>query len=398
MIILKLSSIAIFSIILSCILLIPLVSSVISINASISLSGKIYSILPLHIVGKDIQDYLGNVVVLKGVNKNGYEGDPGGYWNGAYVKKLADWNPTNVGKELDAIKSWGSGVNVIRLVQSVDNWKLDIGGHRQLIKNLLDVAASKGLYIIYTGYQVRNYYSGGGQGDLPYPPYSKSGDSSVIASQQDFVSYWASIASELKDYPNVIFELWNEPVGDYSAAAYNSWVATAQQCINAIRATGAQNLIMFQWNYQGFVNLDWPSSLSDMGWIADANLSDSSGNLVYTTHLYYNAVQRSGGIANAFGYSLSDVDAAFRLMGYYSAALRYPFWVGEVGCNVAFTGSDLTNEYTAYSNELALLNQHGIGFAGWWWSNSGTMALNSGYPSWTPNHAGQILQQNLVKP
>jgi hypothetical protein len=394
----KVNLIAIISTILVITFSISIVSSAVVSNVVISNSGSIASISPLHVVGKDIRDIMGNNITLKGFNKNTYEGDPGGYWNGVYVKTLSDWNAANVGRELDSMKSWGTGVNVIRCVQAVDNWKLNIGNHRQLIKNLLDVAASKGMYIIYTPYQVINYYNGGGQDPLPYPPYQNSGGSSVIASASDFVSYWASIATELKNYPNVIFELWNEPVGDGSTTAFNSWIATSQQCINAIRATGAQNLILFQWDYQGYINLDWPTSVSNMNWIAAANLTDSTGNLVYTTHLYYNAIQKVGGIANAFGYQLSDIDRAFQLMGYYSASQLHPFLVGEIGCDIAFTGTDLTNEYTAYTNELNTLNQHGIGYLGWWWNSVGIYALNSGYPNWTPNQAGQILQQRLFKP
>ena len=65
--------------------------------------------------------------------------------------------------------------------------------------------------------------------------------------------FWTDMANNLKDYPNAIFEAWNEP-GESAAtstqypAGYMTYLTTMY---NAIRATGSTNLIMMQWTWAG---------------------------------------------------------------------------------------------------------------------------------------------------
>jgi hypothetical protein len=359
--------------------------------------GTIVSISPLSVDGKYIEDTLGNVVHLRGVVKNGYEACPGGIWMDTDVMSISQWNPSKCGTELDAMKSWG--VNVVRTVITVDLWKNNTGSMRQMYEAFLNLAAQRGMYVVFDGFQVVNYFAGGSQDPLPYPPYATSpGASSVISSQQDFIDWWTHVATELKGYPNVIFELWNEPHGNSAAEA--SWFNVSQRCINAIRATGATNLILVQWDYACWVNVLYPppsNPASTMSWISQASYTDPAGNLVYGTHLYYNCIINSttGNILNYYAYTYSDIDTAFQEMGYYSTAQKYPFFVSEIGCEIAFSGADLREQMAAYTNELSLLNQYGINFAGFWFNDIGTYALENGPPNFTPNQAGQILQKNL---
>lgn len=357
-------------------------------------SGTIVTMSPLHVEGNLIKDASGNTVYLRGVNKVEFADDPDGIWMGSTY-----WTDANVRAELAAMKGWG--VNVIRLHLAVENWKYNLNAPyasistRDAIERLLTFAGQDGIYVVLDGYRVTNYWHGGGQDPLPYPPYQTSANaSSVIGSQQDFVDWWVSIASTLKGYPNVIFELWNEPYGN--STAKQSWFNVAQQTITAIRNTGATNLIVFQWDMAAWANLSFPNIVpaNITGWIEQANLSDPLGNIVYSTHLYrsYGHIQYTVPTYRQ-AWNLSDVDKGLQAMGYYSVAAVHPLFIGEIGCSMS--ASDLSNETAFFNNALTLFDQHGISYAAFWWREIGVFRLHSGQPNFTPNQAGQILETHL---
>jgi endoglucanase len=362
-----------------------------NVSTTINLSGIITTasgVSLLHVDGNKIKDISGNVVFLRGVDRP--EGsDSDGSWMGNTF-----WNDANARTELSIIKSWGA--NVIRQHISVDLWVNDaidstsILHNRAAIKRVVELAAEQGLYVIFDGYSVMA--SNRDQDPLPYPPYQAVlAERNVIANQQQFVNFMADFANQLKGYSNVIFEMWNEPNGDSVAKA--SYFDTVQQCISAIRSTGSQNLIVVQWDYGGWVNLDFPSSANSLSWVFNYPLNDSAGNIVYSTHLYRSVghIQKGGGYA----YSLADVDAGLRAMLYYDVAQRYPLFVGEVGAVLG--GSDQAQELEFFNNALNLFNQHGIGYCAWVWGNWG-LPLNSGSPNFAPTVSGNILKNYLQTP
>ncbi|MEM2143740.1 MAG: cellulase family glycosylhydrolase [Candidatus Jordarchaeaceae archaeon] len=351
------------------------------------------SISPLHVEGNKIKDSAGNIVNLRGVNKVEFADDPDGIWMGNTM-----WSDVNVKAELDIMKSWG--INVIRCHLAVEHWKYNMNqpyaaiNHREAIKRLLLFAAERGIYVILDGYRVTNYWNGGDQDPLPYPPYQTSqGASSIISSVQDFINWWVSIASELKSYNNVIFELWNEPYGDQNA--FQSWVSVSQQCINAIRAAGATQLIVFQWDMAAWVNLNFPNNANDLIWVYTAGLTDPLGNIVYSTHVYrfHNHIHYSlPTYLQAWNYT--DIDRAFQYMKYYEIAQNYPLFIGEIGAAMTYTGTELERELAFLNNSLSLFGQRGISYAVFWWRDIGVFPLYSG--NFVANQAGQVLRRHLL--
>jgi hypothetical protein len=354
---------------------------------------------PLHVDGNKIKYSNGSVVHLHGVNKVEFADDPDGIFMGNTY-----WDDANVKAELAAMKSWG--VNLVRCHINIQDWIKNTSDSnsaisaQEALKRFAQFAAQDGIYVIYDGYSVTDYWNGANQDPLPYPPYQKSsGASTVITSQQDFVNWWVSVANVFKDYPNVIFELWNEPYGDSTAQA--SYKVVAQQSINAIRATGASNLILFQWDMSNWIDLDYPPPIGGQifsNWIPYFSLTDPTGNLVYSTHLYYNSIIRRGNssINGYYGWNSSDIYLALKGMDYYSTAQTYPVIIGEVGCDVAWGGTDLTSEETSFDNKLSLLDSHEIGYAAFWWRGIGIYSLHNGPPDFIPNRAGQILIKNIA--
>lgn len=365
-------------------------------NITIGTSGRLTAIMPLHVEGAYIKDSSESTVRLRGINKVEWADSPGASWMGVIVHDISSWNPTNVAAELDAMQSWG--VNVIRCHQAIEQWLYNTGQHKQMLKEFIQLAADRGMYVIFDGYSVRNYFNGATQDPLPYPPYQTTpGADTIITSEDDFVDYVASVASELKIYPNVIFELWNEPQGNDAAKA--SWFDVAQRCIDAIRATGADNLIIVQWAFGCYVNLSFPppgNPAATMDWVWQANFTDPLGNLVYSTHIYRRdgAFHRSSPTySNAW--TLEDIQLAFQYFKFPEVIAQYPLIIGEIGANLAYTGDEYTRELSAFDTCLTLFDQMGINYAPFWWRGIGSFRLHSGAPSFTANDAGQILRTHL---
>jgi aryl-phospho-beta-D-glucosidase BglC (GH1 family) len=341
--------------------------------------------LALHVDGKYIKDSAGSVIYLHGTNQPDFANDADGLWS----------SDSFVQNRLDVMKSWG--MNIIRCDFAVNQWKdntIDSQStmhNRDAIKRLISFAGDRGMYVILTGYTLKSTITVGQdayQDPLPYPPYQTTpGGSSVISSQQDFVNFWASVANELKGYPNVIFELWNEPQG--TSAVLNTWLSVSQQCITAIRNTGSQNLIIASGNNWGsaWVNLD-SSSREDLSWVFNYPLT--GGNIIYGVHLYSQHLQKAGSVATAY----SDVNSGLSLMRYYDVANSYPLIVSEICPNM---DSNTVNELTFFQNALSLFNSHGISYTAWgFWSATSFRLLSSESPNYTPNSAGTILKNAVT--
>lgn len=351
-----------------------------------------YAMSPLHVDGKYIKNETGDVVVLRGVNKVEFADDPDGIW----MSNTA-WNDDNVKEELDEIATWGA--NVVRYHLNVEDWKYDNDSPhatlntREALRRLVDFSEERDLYVVLDGYRVLNYWNGGGQDPLPYPPYSDNGSEDVISNEQDFIDFWVSIANEFKDNDNVIFEFWNEPYG--SDEAETSWFNVTQQTIDAVRATGAENLIIFQWRMAQWVNLNYPNdSPNMMDWVIEADLNDTLDNIVYSTHFYrfHNHIHYSLPTQHR-AWNLSDCDAALEAMGYYEVIEQYPLFIGEIGAAMTYTGEDLEQEIAWFNNTLYLFEEHGISYVAFWWRNIGIFPMINGDLS--PNAGGDVLLSHL---
>ena len=130
-------------------------------------------------------------------------------------------------------------------------------------------------------------------------------------------TYWQAVAAHYRANPDVIFDVYNEPTlggdnGIPTAADWRLWqhggteqgvrVVGMQDLVDAIRATGAAQLVMVE-------GLDGAATFAGIGvlGIADANVA-------YEIHVYFTP----GALTSA------QWDAAF---GFLSG--RYPIYVGE---------------------------------------------------------------------
>ena len=395
-------------------------------NLTISSSGKIVSVLPLHVEGRYIKNSLNQTVLLRGVNKVEFADDPDGTWMGSTL-----WTDENVEAELDAMKSWG--VNTVRCHFSVELWKYDIGpdsGHpaspycrisaREAMKRLAQFAAERGMYVIYDAYTVKCYWSGCDQDPLPFPPYQTSPNASnVIANVSEFVEFWRSVARELKDYPNVIFEIWNEPCNSASSnktseEAFMDWMNAWNLCVDAIREEGATQPVIFQWGMGVYCNLYEDPQTGEIyalngytlhDWLENAkgNLTDPLNNVIYSTHVYrlYGGTGLYQGSAKdkygSYGWVYEHIRTAFEYEGFVWAqeTMKVPLFIGEVGCDIDWTGDEYTRELAAWNNTLSLFHGWGIHYCAFWWRSIGVFRLHTGAPNFDPTTGGEILKKHL---
>ncbi len=101
-------------------------------------------------------------------------------------------------------------------------------------------------------------------------------------SAADFADFWRRLAVRFKHDPRVIFGLMNEP-HDMPTA---QWVAAANRAIAAIRAAGANNLVLVPGN-------SWSGAHSwHQNWYGEPNaramlrIRDPAGNFAYEVHQY----------------------------------------------------------------------------------------------------------------
>ncbi len=401
----KFYAVILISVILTGVFNISPVISLLMSNVTISSSGTIAIISPLHVKGRYIMDDQNNTVILRGVDVGDFQDTPGGMWQGNWLTTYQDWqsNQALVTAELNEIKSWGC--NCVRSLYRAQFWVNNTQNFRQIIQQYASLLAQRNMYLILEGWTVTDNGSSP-QDPLPYPPYQTStGAANIIPDEAAYENMMLSIATTLKAYPNVIIGLWNEPQGDATAEA--SWLNAVQTTINMIRSAGVDNIILVQWGGT-WCNLAYPQyppqTIDGYGasleWILNYPLSGS--NIVYQAHIYYDSIQYPSGVGGGVGYgglNYTQVMQGLNMMWipYVINNLSKPLLIGESGCNVWWTGSNLADALKSYDNLLTAFNNLGIGYCAWVFRISMMHSLISSYsPSWTPTGAGSILKNAIA--
>lgn len=346
--------------ILSNILILAIIVSVLTSYATlyrsvtIKSSGSIKTILPLHTEGRFLKDSLNNTVVLKGLWKGQFLDTSTGWFGlNAYY-----WNEMALNYTLNKMRyEWG--VNCINIFTWGDWWlenkaktagggSTDIGC-RDAIVRLVQVAQSHGIYV-----QIRLYSPSEAEGrreGFPFQPtYSWTVD--------DFVNFWANVSATLKDYPNVILTLFDEPSAP-SGHTIDEYFNASEQAIRAIRNQGFDGLIVIHWGWCG--ELDWVER-----WVQQ---NRTLYNIVFSAHIY-----RYHGTFDGNPNSPVNIEYIRNYIqtkwsgGYPPGGLGYkyildtynvPIWVSAIG---AYNGATDDEEYVYIWNTLQVLNELGLGY------------------------------------
>ncbi len=229
------------------------------------------------VVGNTITTLTGTPLVLQGTNISGLEGYPGqnnSWMDGFGATTVAQW--TNIKM------AWQ--MNVIRLPLNEYEWRQNTMStlgtpYRTIVATTVANITAAGMYVILDlHWGAPNVYNGSLTGNSS--PGFADGQPGYMNSDNS-TNFWSSVATTFKANPAVIFELFNEPYAAYWGVVHTwspaelqmlkdnsalntytfymeaagSGVATNtnltftpaghQQLLNAIRATGATNVILW---------------------------------------------------------------------------------------------------------------------------------------------------------
>jgi hypothetical protein len=263
---------------------------------------------------------------------------------------------------IQAMQSW-KGFNAVRLPLNETCW-LGING--------VDAAASGSNYITAITNYVSLFRASGIYVILDMhwnAPGSFVANSQMPMADADHgIEFWKQVATHFKGDLGVVLDLYNEPhlnsvpmggfvAGANSADAWSCWlnggctitpqtweqqtggyvVAGMQAMLDAVRATGATNLVLAG-------GLNWSGDLS--GWAAHAP-HDSASNLAASAHVYFKPTDCMG-------------TACYSTVQAFATATQVPIVSGELG--------EFDCAHTLIDPYLAWADTSGISYLAWSWS------------------------------
>lgn len=345
-------------------LFILLVVSILLSNVDVSTSTPLTSTDVLHRQGNQLANSLGTPVVLRGTTGDFVNNGQGGWMttNGfkTDISAAAD--------QLDLMQNWG--FNNLRITMSVELWLKNIDNNRANLRYVISEAQQRGIYVTVAPWSV--LYSGNPSGEwqsnaLPYPPYQ--GDQSyqtltvteaVIPNKQAFIDFYGQLVDDLKGYPNVLFEVWNEPHADIYAgegARADFFANIVNPIVTNARNSGAKQPFVMDGNWGGINANDYVPYVAG---IPDNNIALSFHLYSYFGHL--------GAWGNPTDYN--GLMNAFTASGVISASNTYPIYFAEMGITV---GS--ASERVQYDTVLHIFHDQGWSWGAWWFKDTNIFAF-----------------------
>lgn len=192
-------------------------------------------------------------------------------------------------------------------------------------------------------------------------------------SNSDFADFWARLAGEFKNDPNVLFGLINEP---HDLPSTEQWVSAANAAIAAIRGVGANNLVLVpgnSWTGAGTWEASFYGTPNATALLA---ITDPKNNYAFEVHQYLDA--------DASGTSPTCVSATIgsQSMQGFTRWLRAH---GKKGFLGEFGGGANATCLSALDDILTHLEKNADVYLGWtywaagpWWGNYFTSLEPSG--------------------
>jgi endoglucanase len=228
-------------------------------------------------------------VSYRGINRAGAEyGDEWDGWTGQTYYTLAA--PTDLATELEFYAN--SGFNMLRLPISWERLQHDLYGdldptYSNQVMALVDQAAARGFGVIIDLHNYNRYATGAFDLDgnqLDSYTQCNMGDGELDATH--LADVWTKLANLCLARTDVVFNLMNEP-HDFPIIS-DDWFAMLQTVIDAIRTTGASQLILVP-NSRGSDVDHWNTYAPNGGSldsIAALSISDSGDNFAFDMHAY----------------------------------------------------------------------------------------------------------------
>jgi endoglucanase len=331
----------------------------------------------LHVEGNTLKDATGATVRLLGVNRSGSE-----YMCSPPTQGGTTFDGSTGPSSISALLTWN--INTVRLPLNEHCW-LGINGalvsadeYQSAIIDYVVRLHQKNLYVV-----LDLHWSAPGSTTI----MGGSGGNQLVtmAFADHAIPFWTSVATTFKDDPMVIFDLFNEPILDATDRFGNGpvgdpwgcWlngcsvskgqVAGMQQLLNAVRGTGANQVVVAG-------GIDWSHKLDQ--WLQHKP-SDPMGNLMAAFHVYQSPLSNCTD-TSCWNGALATV------------AQNVPVLTGEMGEQDCAHG--FIDGYMSWADSK------GISYLGWAWNpqNCGTFPALITAVDGTPTAFGQGLKDHLA--
>ena len=347
------------------------------------------SALAVRVSGGKLVDGANAPVQLRGVNVSGLESvalqgwSPGNPWGGQTGTATPNWA---------LIKSWGA--NAVRIPLNEASWlgyqcaknpaapgtlsNPDPGSnYKGTVQQSVVDANAAGLYVI-----LDLHWSAPNSGGIPLCPMTQN----AMAASDHAPDFWRSVATTFKSSPAVIFELFNEPfVGEWSTTggasaalrirdggtaanfmgptgtAALSWsLAGMQSLLDAVRSTGATNLVL--------VGSDsWSQQVADATATLPVDPAKQLGAAWHPYPIYYN------GVPQARCVNLPACSATALAAAKATIAAGYPVVITEFGDTINPT----PGANSPWSRILLpFADANGISYLAWAWDTWSGFSAN----------------------
>lgn len=261
------------------------------------------------------------------------------------------------------------------------------------LDSVVTAATSAGAYVILDPHNYARYWVGG------QPGGTETLIGSATVPNSAFADFWTRTANQYKSNSRVIFSLMNEP----NTMPTEQWRDSAQAAINAIRATGATNLILVPGNA-------WTGAHSWLdNWYGTPNgsamlaITDPGNNFAFDVHQYLD--NDSSGTSSTIVSAAIGQQRLVNFTNWLHANNRRGF-LGEfavANSTIGTGGSQIGDE--AIHNMLNYIDANRDVWLGWtwwaagpWWGNYmfTLEPTNLGQPSQADRPAMGVLQQHLA--
>lgn len=324
-------------------------------NGTLATSAATPHALGLRVKGNHLVNSAGVAVQIDGFSHSGSEYACAQGWG------IFDGELTN--SVITTMTSWHP--QMVRIPLNEDCWlgingvKPEYGGatYRSAITGVVERLEAHGLYVDL------DLHVGAAGNTLPR-------DQEPMADADHSPAFWTSVASTFKGDRAVAFELFNEPFHITwrcwrdGCTAHGYRIAGMQDLINAVRSTGAKNVVLVG-------GIGWANNLS--GWLAHKP-TDPAHELVAVNHVYDN-----GGCETKKCWN-----GAFAKVARHVPLVTTEF--GDLECNGAFV-----DRYMTWADA------HHVSYLAWvWnpWSCKGSPAIIKSYDG-TPSGLGKDIRTHF---
>ncbi len=359
----------------------------------------------VRVQGAHLVDGNGKILQLRGVDTSALEffpilnnrGPSGGlnpdYWGGQNpdLKAIHAWHANAIRVPLNEQSYLGQtcyqfdAANGSKPVaQPAD----PLSKYRAVVKDVVDRATALGMYVILDLHKNAPRAIDKAT-STALQMCSISSTQAEMADADNSPAFWTAVAGDYKDYPNVIFDLFNEPhidnfnppsgLSDYSKAAWKvlrdggvgklsygnnqavqqPWTSAGMQSmLDAVRATGAKNVVMA-------AGVSWAQDMSQ--WVAFAPV-DPAKQLAMSWHAYPKFGARYGTP------EYTQPGLGSQTYDWAQAALNagYPIIIGETGDHSAAG----TKDAPFLAVLLPWADAHDVSVLGWGWNAWGSESAN----------------------